>query len=237
MYPYLTWGIFLLLVWLILYISRKDLRQEMLYSSLLFMPFGLTEPFFVPEYWTPVVVFNFWGTADFESLLWCFTTGGIAAMLYEDVFKVHTTMRQKPFEAKIKPHPYVIYSLLILVILTMSYIHHFTDLAVMSVVLGMMPFTLAYMYFVRPDLIRPSLIGAGMFLVLYFGSLYLIDFLFSNFIATQWVHNHAFGIKIGQLPIEEYLYTGFFGLHWSIVYEEIKGIRYRPEKKFLFLRY
>ncbi|HSR63302.1 MAG TPA: hypothetical protein VLN56_07855, partial [Gammaproteobacteria bacterium] len=56
----------------------------MLWASLFTMPFGLTEPLFVPEYWSPPSLFNLALTTgfDIESLIFCFGIGGIAVVLY-----------------------------------------------------------------------------------------------------------------------------------------------------------
>jgi hypothetical protein len=49
------------------------------------MPFGLTEPLFVPRYWDPPSLFNLAATTgfDIESLIFCFAIGGIGAVLYD----------------------------------------------------------------------------------------------------------------------------------------------------------
>ena len=89
MYSYLIWCVLLGTIWLALYIIRKDLRYEIMFASLLFLPFGLTQPLFVPDYWNPTVIYKLWGLFDIESLLFGFFLGGIAASLYEEIFNYH----------------------------------------------------------------------------------------------------------------------------------------------------
>ena len=56
----------------------------MLSASLFTMPFGLSEPLFVPEYWNPPSLFDLAQQTgfDIESLIFCFGIGGIGAVLY-----------------------------------------------------------------------------------------------------------------------------------------------------------
>lgn len=66
---YLVSSIILGFIWLVLYCHRSDLRYEILFVSILFLPFGLTQALFVPEYWNPLVIYKFFGLFDIESLM------------------------------------------------------------------------------------------------------------------------------------------------------------------------
>jgi len=59
----------------------------MLCSSLLAVPFGFSEPFFLLHYWHPPSLFNLTHTvhADLETFLFCFSIGGTAAVGYHVV--------------------------------------------------------------------------------------------------------------------------------------------------------
>ena len=61
----------------------------MLKMSLITMPFGLTEPLFVPEYWMPPSLFHLAERTgfDIESLIFSFAIGGIGTVLYNLIFK------------------------------------------------------------------------------------------------------------------------------------------------------
>jgi len=52
-YVWFTWSCAFLLPWLGLFLWFPRDRKLMLWASLLAMPFGLTEPLFVPRYWNP----------------------------------------------------------------------------------------------------------------------------------------------------------------------------------------
>ena len=86
MNPYLFGSLLLLGVWLLVGAciyrwSRQDV-SEFWWGSFACSLLGFSEPLYVPEYWTPPSVLSFhrW---DFESFLFCFSVGGIAAVLPE----------------------------------------------------------------------------------------------------------------------------------------------------------
>ena len=87
-YAYLVASIFLFLIWLFLYWLKPRSRRKMLLVSLATAPLGLTEPFFVPSYWSPFTLFNLAGKTgfDLESILFSFAVGGVAAVLYEAIW-------------------------------------------------------------------------------------------------------------------------------------------------------
>ena len=91
-YAWLIWSLMLLVIWAVVYFSlrSKESRKEMLIVSLWTSLLGLTEPFFVPEYWNPPSLFNLALRTgfDIESLLFAFGVGGLAVVIYEGIFPV-----------------------------------------------------------------------------------------------------------------------------------------------------
>ena len=57
-YVWFIWSLLILLLCSVIFVYKKPIRAEMLKVSLWTMPMGLTEPLFVPEYWTPPSLFN-----------------------------------------------------------------------------------------------------------------------------------------------------------------------------------
>ena len=57
-YVWLVWSSAFLLPWILLYMLFPQHRNVMWRASLVMMPFGLTEPIFVPEYWNPPSLFE-----------------------------------------------------------------------------------------------------------------------------------------------------------------------------------
>ena len=78
MNEWLTFSLILSGIWIVIFIIRPNLRKEMFWVSLFTMPFGLTEPLFVPKYWNPPSLFNLAARTgfDFESLIFSFSIGG-----------------------------------------------------------------------------------------------------------------------------------------------------------------
>ena len=84
-YAYIIGNLFFLAVWIILFIYRRDLRRKMLVMSLVVAPMGpLSEIFYLRDYWQPQL-FNGW-LIGIEDLLFGFAIGGIAAVIYEELF-------------------------------------------------------------------------------------------------------------------------------------------------------
>ena len=80
-------------LWLFLFIHRKDLRKEILISSLLIGILApLWSPWFIKDYWHPESL-NFWrlGAGDF---FYGFFFGGIANVIYEEIFGRHYAKRK-----------------------------------------------------------------------------------------------------------------------------------------------
>ncbi len=87
MNAYIFGCIILMVFWLITLIILKIRRMsrdihEFLWASFACSLLGVTEPLFVPEYWDPPSIIKFYRW-DFESFIFCFAVGGLAAVLTE----------------------------------------------------------------------------------------------------------------------------------------------------------
>jgi hypothetical protein len=222
MYEYLIWGILFGAIFFILFLLKKNLRKEMIYSGLLWLPFGALQPLFVPEYWNPHVLIRFNGL-DIESFLWCFFIGGIAAVLYETAFNLK--LKKIKRTAKSQTHAFAIYVLLVLGAIFAILIKFFTNFSVLRSSFVFALIILAYSFFSRRDLVKVSLVSGILFLVLYILILLFIDCLFPGFIINQWNFQATLGIYLIGIPLEEYIFAYLFGAMWAPIYEEIKNIK------------
>jgi hypothetical protein len=77
-YVWLLWSTAFLVPWAALFAWFPRHRRSMVWASLFTTPFGLTEPLFVPEYWSPPSLFDLARTTgfDIESLVFSFAIGG-----------------------------------------------------------------------------------------------------------------------------------------------------------------
>jgi len=217
-YIWLTWASAFLIPWVVIYKFCPKHRKAMLWASLFTMPFGLTEPIFVPEYWSPPSLFDLALTTgfDIESLIFCFAIGGIGSVLYNTITghlpqKVANNVRQNRLHRhhyKALSVPFVIFPFLYL--LSWNPIYP----AIIAMILGAIATIMC-----RPDLLRKTWIGGILFLVLY--TIYLIGLEWSapGYIDRVWNSAALSGIHVGFVPIEELLFAIAFGIYWSGVYE------------------
>ena len=225
--PWLVFSLILLLIWLVMFLVRKKLRKEMFYTSLFTMPFGLTEPFFVPAYWSPPSLFNLAVRTGFEieSLIFSFAIGGIGSVIYEFIFKVkHKKMSKKEMHGK--EHKYHFWALFLPIIVFFLLIL-FTNLnpiyfVSISMFVGGISVALC-----RPDLKKKVFIGGFLFLVLYFIFFLLFNLFYPNAVYNYWNLQAISGILLLGVPLEELIFAFTFGLMWSSVYEHIRGYKIR----------
>lgn len=86
-YVWLTWSSAFLVPWIALFVGVPLFRRVMVLSSVFTMPFGLTEPLFVPRYWNPPSLFDLARRTgfDLESLIFCLAIGGVGVVLYNAI--------------------------------------------------------------------------------------------------------------------------------------------------------
>ena len=169
-YAWLVWSLLLLIIWAIVYVSLKDKisKKEMLVVSLWTSLLGLTEPIFVPEYWSPPSLFDLAAMTgfDIESILFAFGVGGIAVVLYEKIFRVrHGKVSTK--EKHHSRHRYHLWALMSAPII-FFFLFIFTDLnpiySTFTALIGGGLFT----WYCRPDLKKKMIISAFLFTGFYF---------------------------------------------------------------------
>lgn len=190
----------------------------MLWASFFTMPFGLTEPLFVPEYWSPPSIFNLALRTgfDIESLIFCFGIGGIGAVLYNLI----TGKKFKPIQATEKRRslhrfhfwalsaPFLAFPLLYLFPWNPIYP------AIVAMLIGAVATLLC-----RPDLLRKTWIGSFLFLAYYVVFLLGLEVIAPGYVAQVWNLNALLGINIAGMPLEELLFAITFGAYWSGAYE------------------
>src|SRR3990167_4692536 len=217
---WLIFSLILLLIWIIIFIFSRS-KKEMLIVSAFTMPFGLTEPLFVPEYWSPPSLFNLAASTgfDIESLIFSFAIGGIGSIIYEAIFKSkHRKMNLR--EKHHQRHKYHLLSLFSPVIVFLP-LFLFTKLnPIYSASLAMFIVGIAAM-FCRPDLKKKIVYGGTLFLVLYFLFFIFFNNLYPYAVERFWNLSVLSGILILKVPLEELIFAFTFGMMWSSVYEHI----------------
>jgi hypothetical protein len=226
-YAYLLLSTSLLVVWLILYGLRPDLRRQILWISLGTMPLGLTEPLFVPSYWNPPTLLDLARRTGFdvESLLFSFAIGGIVFAAYDALTGAAPagSMRAERHDPRHRYHlgavmaaPAVFVVLLAITRLNPIY----------AAALGLVTGFMATLY-CRPDLWAKMLISGALFLLLYFVVFAVFNLVFPGYVAAVWNLPALTGVFVAGVPLEELMFAFTFGLYWSSVYEHLAWKRSR----------
>lgn len=216
---YLLGSLFLLAIWLLIFISQKKIRKEMLLASLLITPAALSEVFFVPGYWLPDTIGN--PKLSIEDFIFTFAVGGIIAVIYE-LFMKGKVRHQRLCDC----YNGELFHGLIL------------GIGVVAIFLTYALFKINFMYAVyigiivdvilisitRPDLIRKVLYSGIIFGFLYFLFFSVFSFLTPNFI-KHWNLNNLSGIIILGVPAEEILWAIATGSLLGPIYEYLLSIK------------
>jgi hypothetical protein len=219
-YVWLAWSTVFLVLWGIIFGIFPDERRKMWNTSLFTMPFGLTQPLFVPRYWNPPSLFDLAQKTgfDIESLIFCFAIGGIGAVLYDLLTgrrsgPVASVDRRLPIHGRhllalISP----VIAFVVLVFLPWNPIYP----GIIAMAVGAVATILC-----RADLKARTWVGGVLFLVYYSIFLQGLRFLSPGYIERVWNLPALIGIKLFGMPIEELLFALCFGMYWSGVYEHM----------------
>ncbi|MDO8474300.1 MAG: lycopene cyclase domain-containing protein [bacterium] len=226
-YAWLIWSIILLVVWAVVYLSlkSKESKKEMLVVSLWTSLLGLTEPLFVPEYWSPPSLFDLAQKTgfDFESLLFAFGVGGLAVVIYERIFHIkHERMStEEKHEQRHKYHFLALFSAPIIFALLFIFTNLNPIYSTFIALIGGGLFT----WYCRPDLKKKMFASAFIFSGLYFVYFLSLIAAYPGYIQQVWNLSAISGILVVGVPLEELMFAFGVGFLWSSVYEHIKWYR------------
>ena len=229
MNPWLIFSLLFLLAWLLIWLSKPRLRKKMFWISLFTMPFGLTEPLFVPEYWNPPALFNLAARTgfDIESLIFSFAIGGIGSVIYETLIKTRHKKVSK-HEMHGRRHRFHLLSLSSPIIIFLL-LFIFTRLnSIYSASIAMFIGSVASLL-CRPDLKKKIWLGGIMFFLIYFIFFLSFNLIYPGIVYKIWNLNALSGILIVGIPLEELIFAFTFGMMWSSVYEHVMW--YKVQKK------
>jgi len=227
--PWLLGSLGLLLIWLLVFLLRPPVRKEMLHVSLWTMLLGFTEPFFVPEYWSPPSLFDLAAKTgfDLESFIFSFAIGGLAAVLYEAFFPVRHRAFLRYKKVRMQLHRLALVSpFLIFLILFLGTLLNPIYVVLISLFAGSL-----FAMLCRPDLLKKMLLGGVLFLGLYFLFFVVFTLFFPAFVEAVWNLPALSGILLLGIPLEELLFAFSVGLLWSSIYEHAHFYRVVRVKK------
>lgn len=217
-YVWFVWSCAFLVPWLIVYAVFPRHRKQMIWASLFTMPFGLTEPLFVPEYWSPPSLFDLARTTgfDIESLIFCFGIGGIGAVFY-NLFTRRQFAPASDSEKRSPRHMFHYWALAApFISFPILYLFGWNPIypSIAAMLVGVLGAILC-----RPDLARKTWAGALLFLGYYAVFLLGLEWIAPGYIDRVWNTAALSGLFVAGLPIEELLFAAAFGAYWAGVYE------------------
>ena len=219
-YVWMVWSGTFLIPWALPYAAFPAHRQAMLWAAVFTAPFGLTEPLFVPEYWSPPSLFDLARRTgfDIESIVFSFGIGGIAAVLYN----VATRRVAQPVpsgETRLARHRYHRRALAAPLV-AFPPLYFFAWNPIYPAIVAMALSAVASVA-CRPDLATKTVVGGLLFLIYYALFLWGLDWLSPGYIDKVWNIEAISGRELLGLPMEELLFAFAFGMYWSGVYEHV----------------
>ncbi len=122
-YAYFIWAAIFGIIWISLYFWRKDVRKEMLIVSIFMGFIGiLTEIIHIQDWWQPLTITR--STIGIEDFLIGFFIGGIAAIIYEEIYQKKINTRKK-FDIK-NPKIWKLLALFCIIFATSFYVINYT---------------------------------------------------------------------------------------------------------------
>jgi len=217
---------------LVLFLWRKNTRKQMLIVGLIFGTIAfLTEPIFIKYYWNPEYIFPLFikgvQIGSFEDFLYGFLKGGIAAVIYEEVF-IQTVYKMRSHIHHFKRMIVPIY--LGGIILFLLPVIAFNINPIFSSALSCMLF-LVYLLIYRQDLLSHALYSGLIVAVITYLGYVAILLIYPGLIESWWKTNFLVGIYITGIPLEELLegfLVGFFG---GVFYEFFNGLKFKHYTK------
>lgn len=206
------------LIWVSIFLIRKDLRKGMLLMSLMigFLSVITSYYWWTIDWWRPLTIT---GTrVGIEDFISGFTSGGIMATIYEVVFKRGLYKR--------KLHHHVSGALTILFLLSQTTTLLFYEIGFTSFwsATTAMLLTASVVIFIRKDLVLSSFLSGMLMMVIS-----IPPYLMIMLVSPQWIDNTYLpgisGVRPLGIPIEELVFWFLSGLVFGPFYEYWQGER------------
>ena len=215
-YVWLIWSIAFLLVFLLIYAMQPQHRATMMRTGLGTAPFGLTEPLFVPAYWSPPSLFDLAQRTgfDIESIIFAFSIGGIGAVLYNLVTRQASLPVVPAGRHRFHRLALALPALIFLILAFAGWNPIYPALIAMAAGAGAAVLC-------RPDLAAKTLAGGLLFLGFY--AIFMLGLVLGapGYIEQVWNLPALSGLGIAGIPLEELMFGFAFGLYWANVYEHL----------------
>jgi hypothetical protein len=218
-YLYLFGSLLGCVIFLFIYLKRKDLGSRMIIAGIIVGIIGIfSEYVFFQDYWNPPLLFKFWVFGGIEDFLFGFAAGGIGVVIYDVIF--HKKLR-KSNHSQIWIIPIVIFSGLLSVYLFFNFLEINSIYA--SAIGFIIPVIIIMLF--RKDLTKEIIISsilAGAFLIS--GEVFLLCFM-PTYLEQYFLLHGKVLLVFGIAPITELIWGICFGAFVGPIYDFIEGTK------------
>jgi len=209
-FSYLIGTLALLVIWVILFLQRKDTRKEILIISIVLGFVGLiVDPIYASDWWFPTLITN--TIPGIESFLLGFAIGGITTAIYPILFK----KKMKKENEKINLNFLFIGGLVIALFLAL----YFAGLNSFHAAIPAFLIPTIIIYIKRKDLIINSIVSAILLTIISLLFYLLPELITPGWISATWNFELISGIIILKAPLEDLIWIFMVGLLIGPFYE------------------
>lgn len=224
LYSYLVADLAMLLIWVVLFLWRKDVRKTMWWLSVIFGFVGLVvEYIFIADWWRPLTITH--TPVGIEDFLFGFWIAGISAVIYEEVFK------KKVYLRKPRPEPQLIRSTALwaggvaaLFYGTFYLLHVSSYYASLFCLVPAILFIWIKRHDLIPDSVVSGLLMSGVGF-LWFASAELFS---PGWVRHYWMLSNLSGLFIWRAPLEDITWIFLAGAFIGPLYEIWQGAKLVP---------
>lgn len=230
MYGYLIGDAAILLIWLILFLNRKDLRKQILAMSILIGILSMATNYYLwnIDWWHPFRIGGL--SVGIEDFLGGFASGGIIASAYEEIFK------KRLYRRNVIDRPAHAIVILALLAQTTSFLFwgwHLTSFIASSIAMALVAL---FLFFSRKDLVLAGLFS-GILMVIFSLVFYRsVLFVYPNWVSENYNFQGLSGNLLLGIPIEELVFWLLAGFVFGPFYEYWQGEGLRSANRKATLR-
>lgn len=218
-YSYLGYSLIFLLVWILFYILRPDLRRRMFVFSLVIAPTGpLSEIWFLRDYWRRPTITG--SPISIEDAIFAFAIAGIAYGIYKIFFNVTAVQSEdQPRRGWLVPAFFVINFAPLLLLTDLLHVNSIFSSAFSLFLIATLTWKL------QPDLWKPSILSGILVMVLFFLVYKAMQVIFPGAIEFWCMGCNPSEIRLAGINLEELLWDFTWGLAGSTMVEAVMGER------------
>jgi len=213
------WSVLLLLpFWLLIFITRKDLRRKLWHTG---RAFGLASvvmgQLFTSDYWNPTYLFGPY--FPIEDFLYGLINASLMMVLYQYFFKVPFSSESFPSTKRFTLIFAGISFIILYILIEKFNLNSIYGQIFLLLIIGI------YTIIKRKDLLKPILINSTLTVILVFLWLSTIFWIYPNGVIDNWETTILFDQYIYKVPIEELLFAFSISFGGSFFYEISNGKR------------